>query len=122
MKLFKLSCLVLIFALFSCKTATPELAERPDMKALVKNPATTIVDVRIPEQFKENGVKEATNIPLAEIENNLDFFRSKENIVVYCNRGRQAEEAVKILKKKGINNVYSAKTVENVKAIQNEKK
>ena len=64
----------------------------------------------------------AVNVPLATIEDNLDFFRKQKQIVLFCNSGKQATQALQILKKNGINNVESAVSVKNVEAIQNEKK
>ncbi|MGZ5212073.1 MAG: rhodanese-like domain-containing protein [Kaistella sp.] len=61
------------------------------------------------------------NIPLAKIKDNIDFFKKQKNIVVFCNSGKQAAEAIDILKQNGVQNVYSAKTLKNVEAIQNEK-
>lgn len=109
--------------LWSCKTATPvEEVSRAEIKEMVTNPETTLVDVRIPEEFSEKTAEGAINIPLAKIEENLDFFRKQKQVVLFCNRGRQSEEAIEILKKNGITNVYSGKTVQNIEAIKNEKK
>lgn len=109
--------------LWSCKTATlVEEVSRAEIKEMVTNPETTLVDVRIPEEFSEKTAEGAINIPLAKIEENLDFFRKQKQVVLFCNRGRQSEEAIEILKKNGITNVYSGKTVQNMEAIKNEKK
>lgn len=109
--------------LWSCKTATPTLeVSRAEIKEMVTDPETTLVDVRIPEEFSEKTAQGAINIPLAKIEENLDFFRKQKQVLLFCNRGRQSEEAIEILKKNGITNVYSGKTVQNIEAIKNEKK
>ena len=109
--------------LWSCKTAAPMPdASRTEVKAMVTNPETTLVDVRIPEQFAEKTAPGAINIPLAQIEDNLDFFRKQKQVVIFCNSGKQAAQAVEILKKNGIENIYDAKTLKNVTAINNEAK
>ncbi len=109
--------------LWSCKTAVPmPEASRTEVKAMVTNPEATLVDVRIPEQFAEKTAPGAVNIPLALIEENLDFLRKQKQIVIFCNSGKQAAQAVEILKKNGIQNVYDAKTLKNVTAINNEAK
>ena len=108
---------------WSCKTATPvSVVSRTDVKEMVMSPETTLVDVRIPKQFSEKTIDGAVNVPLATIEDNLDFFRKQKQIVLFCNSGKQATQALQILKKNGINNVESAVSVKNVEAIQNEKK
>lgn len=108
---------------FIACTAKPAVTaeDRSSIKAVVKDPETTLVDVRIPSEFQAGTAHNATNIPLAEIENHLDFFRQQKKVVVFCNRGRQANQAIEILKKNGINNVETGITWKNVKAIQEEK-
>lgn len=108
--------------LVSCSTATT-VAENSavNIKPIVKDPETAIVDVRIPEQFEEGSAQNAVNIPLATINDNLEFFRKQKNSVIYCNSGKQAQEVMEILNKNGIENVYYGKTLKNIKAIQAEK-
>ena len=122
MKLKYLIVFGLFISLSSCtsRNSNSEVS-REEVKEIVKNPETTLVDVRIPEQFSEKTVEGAMNIPLAKIEENLDFLRKQKNIVVFCNSGRQSSEALEILKKNGITNVYNAKNVQNVNAIKKEK-
>ena len=109
--------------LWSCKTAVPAPQDsRAEVKEMVNNPEATLVDVRIPAQFAEKTAPGAINIPLAVIEENLDFFRKQKQIVVFCNTGRQSSEAMEILKKNGITNVYNAKSLQNIGAIQKQKK
>ena len=115
---------MIILALFatSCKTVvSTNKTPKVNMVELVKNSETTLVDVRMQGEFEQKTAKNAVNIPLAEIESNLDFFRKQKQTVLFCNRGFQAQQALDILRKHGIENVYSAKTVENVSAIQNQK-
>lgn len=108
--------------LFSCAAKVPIVATNPaNFKEIVNDPETTIVDVRIPEQFNEKTAKGAVNIPLAKIEDNIDFFKKQKKVVLFCNRGVQAQQALDILKKNGVENVYFGKTLNNVEAIQNEK-
>ena len=107
----------------SCGAATPVSTNvHANIKEIVRNPETTLVDVRIPEQFAEKSAASAVNIPLTTIEANLDFFRKQKNIVVFCNSGKQATQAVEILNKNGIQNVYNGKTLKNIEAIKNENK
>lgn len=122
MKLKYLIVFGLFISLSSCtsRNSNSEVSHE-EVKEIVKNPETTLVDVRIPEQFSEKTVEGAMNIPLAKIEENLDFLRKQKNIVVFCNSGRQSSEAMEILKKNGITNVYNAKNVQNVNAIKKEK-
>lgn len=106
----------------SCSTVNPVMnSDASDLKEVVKDSETTFVDVRIPEEFQEKTVKDAVNIPLATIEDNIEFFKKQKKVVLFCNRGIQSQKALDILKKNGVENVYTGKTINNVIAIQNEK-
>lgn len=108
--------------LISCSVSkTADYQQKINIKEMVSNPETILVDVRIKEEFETETVPNAKNIPLAEIENNLNFFKNQKQVVLFCNRGKQADEAIEILKKKGIHNVYDGTSLKNIQAIQNEK-
>ncbi|KQS89950.1 rhodanese-like domain-containing protein [Chryseobacterium sp. Leaf394] len=110
--------LVAFFSLNACKTASAQQnIAKTDIKELVKDPETILVDVRIPEQYAEGTAKDAINIPLAEIQNKAESLKGKK-AVVFCNKGIQADDAVEILRKNGIE-AYDGKTLDNIKAIQN---
>ena len=66
--------------MFSCTAArTRSTNNAPvNVKEIVKDPETTLVDVRIPEQFAEKTAANAVNIPLATIKDNLSFFKEKK--------------------------------------------
>ena len=67
-----------------------------------------IVDVRTQEEFNSGNYKGSINIPLAELENNLKIFGSKEQfIIVYCRSGNRSGQAKMILEKHGFKNVIN---------------
>ncbi len=108
--------------LVSCGSSTAVVTPpQTNVKEIVKDAETTLVDVRIPNQFQEKTAAGAVNIPLATIQENIDFFKKQKKIVIFCNTGKQAGQAVEILRKNGVKNVYNAKTLKNVEAIKNEK-
>ena len=76
-----------------------------------------LLDVRVPEQFEKETAKNAVNIPLAELKNRTSELKDRK-VVVFCNKGIQADEAYKILEKDGVE-VYDGSTLKNVQAIQN---
>lgn len=114
--------IVLGLLVTSCTTKIkPDIADKKvNIKTIVNDPQVTLVDVRIPEEYQESTAHNAINIPLADIENHIDFLKKQKKIVVFCNRGIQAEKAIELLKKNGLNNVYSGTNWKNVKAIQEE--
>lgn len=115
--------LIFTFSLIGCKTA--KSLERPvgDIKEIVVDDETLLVDVRVPEEFNaETASNKAINIPLAELEKNIDKIKSHKKVVLFCNKGRQADQAMEILLKNGATNVYDGTTWRNVKAIIEESK
>jgi phage shock protein E len=107
------------FVASACKTAAVTEAPKADLRAVINSPDVTLVDVRVPEQYAEGTAKNAVNIPLAEIQNNAASLKGKK-VVVFCNKGIQADQAVEILKKNGVE-VYDGTSWKNVKAIQDQK-
>lgn len=110
--------LVLAFMLSSCKTSPTTAIPTASIKEVVNSPEVTLVDVRIPEQYAAGTAKNAINIPLAEIQNNIETLKGKK-VVVFCNKGIQADQAMEILKKNSVE-AYDGTTWKNVKAIQDE--
>ena len=91
------------FLLFSCATATP-VSDKAEIsiKEIVKNPETTLIDVRVPEEFAEKTADGAVNIPLDQIQNRISEFKDKKNIVTFCVTGQRSAKAIVILKQNGI--------------------
>ncbi|BAP33857.1 rhodanese-related sulfurtransferase [Chryseobacterium sp. StRB126] len=107
-----------ILALSSCKTTHSMKAPKANIKEVVTSSDVTLVDVRIPEQYAAGTAKNAINIPLAEIQNNIETLKGKK-VVVFCNKGVQADQAMEILKKNGVE-AYDGTSWKNVKGIQDE--
>ncbi|MDH6251468.1 phage shock protein E [Chryseobacterium sp. H1D6B] len=108
------------FLLTACKTtSTAQNTSKSTIREIINSSDVTLIDVRIPDQYQEGTAKNAVNIPLADIQNNIDALKGKK-VVVFCNKGIQADQAVEILKKNGVD-VYDGTSWKNVKAIQDEK-
>ena len=69
-----------------------------------------LVDVRSVEEFESGTAKNAINIPLQNIEKEISQFKDKKNIVLFCRKGKRAEEAKKILARYNISAI-NGKTV-----------
>lgn len=111
--------IAIILTLTACKTTSTSLTQKVDIREMVNSPDVTLVDVRIPEQYEAGTAKGAVNIPLAEIQNNMGSLKGKK-VVVFCNKGIQADQAMEILKKIGVE-AYDGTSLQNIKAIQDEK-
>lgn len=71
---------------------------------LVENDTnTTLLDVRTIEEYKEGHLRDATLIPVQDLENNLGMLRQDKDkkIIVYCATGNRSVSASRILEENG---------------------
>lgn len=69
---------------------------------LIKNGSATIVDVRTPEEFSDGNVAGSINIPLHEVPQRINEFKTMSNIVLCCASGNRSGQATAFLKQNGI--------------------
>ncbi|MFN3195227.1 MAG: rhodanese-like domain-containing protein [Chlorobiota bacterium] len=91
-------------------------ADNGELKKLIDEGAY-IVDVRTPGEFSEGSVKGAVNIPLDDLSDNLDKFKGKKGIVVFCRSGARSGSAKSILEQNGFENVINGGSVGNVNSV-----
>lgn len=96
---------ITFFVIFISSCGNAQQSPR-ELKKVIDNGAM-LVDVRTPQEFAEGSVKGAVNIPLNTIENNLDKFDKKKDIVLFCRSGNRSSQAETILKKNGFTKVYN---------------
>jgi rhodanese-related sulfurtransferase len=82
-----------------------ELSKFQELLASPK-PDTIILDVRNKNETEPGVFPNALNIPLDEIEQNLDKLPKDKKIVIHCATGARAEMAYNVLKKAGIDSTY----------------
>ena len=79
-----------------------------ELKQLQKE-GTMIIDVRSPQEYKEDHLDGAISIQEYEIRKKIENRIPDKNksIVVYCSSGGRSKKAQKLLKKLGYNHVYN---------------
>ncbi len=68
-----------------------------------------IVDVRSNQEFKENHISGAINLPLFELNQNTisKYIKNKnDTIILYCKSGGRSQKAYKIFYELGYKNLY----------------
>ena len=64
-----------------------------------------LLDVRTPEEFQEDHIKNSVNTPLNQISDNLEKLRQiKQPIILICKSGIRAHKAQEILAQNNITN------------------
>lgn len=79
-------------------------------KMILKNDKEAkLVDVRSPQEYKEDHLPSSINIPLYKLEEQCQTFLPNINmaIIVYCQSGNRSNKAVEILQSKGYTNIYN---------------
>lgn len=79
-------------------------------KKLIKdNESLLIIDVRKPNEFKESKISNSINIPVDEIEWEIEDLKEYKNkpILVYCKVGVRSSVACTILEEEGFTNLYN---------------
>lgn len=89
-------------------------ADNTQLKQAINDNGTFLVDVRTPSEFAGGGVRGAVNIPLDKLPSQLDKFKGKNTIVVFCRSGNRSGQAKAILERKGFQNVINGGTWKNV--------
>jgi len=75
-----------------------------DLQKMIENgDDIQIVDIRKPEDFAKGHVKNAINIPFAQVNKNFDKFAKDKPVFVYCYTGQTAGQTVAVLNVLGIN-------------------
>ena len=90
--------------------------ENSNLQKLISEGAF-LVDVRTPEEFNGGKVKGSVNIPLDIISFQLEKFKDKKNIVVFCRSGNRSGQAKVILEQNAITNVTNGGTWEQVSVL-----
>ncbi len=80
-------------------------------KLINQGKVTLILDVRDADEFAKGHLKNAIQIPVKELKENLnDIEKFKDELVlVYCRSGKKSAEAINILKENGFKNLVHMK-------------
>ncbi len=66
-----------------------------------------LIDVRMPEAYKNETIEGASNLPINEIRRRIDEVPKDKKVILFCNTGYTSYCASRILIQNGFNNVYS---------------
>ena len=77
-----------------------------DFAELVKNGAQ-IIDVRTPTEFKNGHIKNAKNIPLQSLNQNLSKISKSKPVITCCASGARSAAAKNVLENSGFSEVYN---------------
>ena len=78
------------------------------LETILKEPTVSIVDVRTPAEFMGGHVADSVNIPLNEVPQNLEVFKTMAKpIVLICASGMRSAQATQYLAAQGVEQCYT---------------
>ncbi|MCK1983518.1 MULTISPECIES: rhodanese-like domain-containing protein [Peribacillus] len=81
-----------------------------ELKAVLNNKGNKqFIDVRTPNEYRGNHIKDFKNIPLNELGKRAHELSKDKEVVVICQSGMRSSNASKALKKLGFNEVTNVK-------------
>ena len=88
------------------------------MKTMVADPKTHIIDVREVGEFNNGHFKGAINIPLSQITGNIHKIKAMGgNKILYCRSGNRSGQAIKMLQAKGVTDLYNGGGLSDLKSL-----
>jgi phage shock protein E len=78
-----------------------------NIKELINDSKTTIVDVRAVEEFSEGNVDGSINIPLHEVVGRVEELKEMQPLVLCCLSGNRSGQATAFLQAQGLDQVYN---------------
>ena len=80
-----------------------------ELKVELKNKDKQFIDVRTPNEFKGNHIKEFKNIPLHGLQKRASELSKDKEVFVICQSGMRSSNASKVLKKMGFEKITNVK-------------
>lgn len=95
----------------SSQSVSKDISIEESKKLINEGNVNLILDVRNEDEFAKGHLKNAIQIPVKELKENLsDIEKFKDELVlVYCRSGKRSAEAVNILKENGFKNLVHMK-------------
>ncbi|MBN2732283.1 MAG: rhodanese-like domain-containing protein [Balneolaceae bacterium] len=81
-----------------------------EVKEKIKNESGVIIDVRMPEEYKQGHLKDADynlNIMSSTFEQDIEKLDKDKSYYLYCQSGSRSGRAAKVMKKHGFENAYN---------------
>jgi rhodanese-related sulfurtransferase len=80
-----------------------------ELKAELKNKDKQFIDVRMPNEFRANHIKEFKNIPLNDLQKKASELSKEKEVFVICQSGMRSSNASRVLKRMGFEKITNIK-------------
>lgn len=110
MNIFFWIVLILIIAFFTFRMMPIKGVQNIssiELKNMLTNKDKQFIDVRTPGEYQVNKIAAFQNIPLQQLRAQLPQLAKDKDIVLICQSGMRSQQAAKILKKAGFQQLYN---------------
>lgn len=76
------------------------------LKFIKSNKDVTIIDVRNREEYRQNHIKGARNIPLDQLDKRKETIPKNKPVIIYCQNGGKSARAIRMLELAGFTQLY----------------
>lgn len=80
-----------------------------ELKLELTKKGKQFIDVRTPQEFRGNHIRNFKNIPLFELQKRAQELSKEEEVIVICQSGMRSSKASKTLKKLGFTQITNVK-------------
>ena len=87
---------------------TYKTLSKEEVKTLLKNENSILLDVRTEEEYWENSLEETINIPLHELQDRAFELDKNKTYITFCRSGVRSKTAALILLEEGFQSIYSS--------------
>jgi phage shock protein E len=102
------------------RVSAKRYAMMKSIKEIVRDRNAVFVDVRSPQEFNDDHIPSALNIPLDQLMGRIDELAGIVGpIVLYCRSGNRSGMALHILQAEGMKNLYNGGGIDDVRFLLN---
>ena len=96
------------WAIAGFRTSRIELISAKDLHDMITSDADfVLLDVRAPQEFEDNHIAGAVNIPAADLRTRHDELNKDKTTVIVCSSGNRSSLGASILEQHGFKDVYN---------------
>lgn len=80
-----------------------------EVKTLLKEEKTVLLDVRTEDEYWEESVEDSLNIPLHELEERIIELDKEKTYITFCRSGVRSKAAALVLLEEGFTKVFNSR-------------
>lgn len=108
---FSLALIIMTMILVACSPVVSKSGvdvSVDEALRLWQNKEAILIDIRTPAEYRAGHIPGVVNIPLDELERRIGEIPRDKKVVLICRTGNRSAQGTKLLRNKGMNNVFNS--------------